>query len=374
MPYLGNTNQLYSYQDPMVKEDMAPMLSIATPVDMPWWYLLDSETVNRRDPEWGVDKVARPTTVANIPTLARPEGKDAAFTDTLDLGFRLKNMCQIASRDVDITNTERATQQHGYEDAYRYQMWKKGLEVGIEFEMAFRWGRLVQGNNNQTGAGRVMHGIVGWAAELGIARSIPLATHTLNGSAASPAIPSDYFSTWFHSAGGADTELTRQRLYDNILNPAWQQGFNVIGAEAFLSTSLKRQIAYLNRVANGPINNREIPADRKMLVDSVSAIETDLGLVFFNIDRYFDLPPVGGVDQSQTYTVNAVANTIVCRKAILFWQRDYVKIGMLRRIYDKNLPDPGDSTKGMVVGEGTIQVTNPIMLCGGSNFVANAAA
>ena len=69
MVYAGNTNMLGSFSDPMVKEDMAPVLSIATPVELPFQYLFSRETVNRRDPQWGVDFITRPTTIWR-PTLA----------------------------------------------------------------------------------------------------------------------------------------------------------------------------------------------------------------------------------------------------------------------------------------------------------------
>lgn len=377
MAYAGNTNMLGSFSDPMVKEDMAPVLSIATPVELPFQYLFSRETVNRRDPQWGVDFITTPTTISDLLAKARVEGRDAAFDGNIDLGFRLLNLCEISSRDVDITNTERATLQYGYDDAFDQQMWKKGKEVGIEFEIAMRWGAMTQSNVVQTGTGRQMHGLVRWAAELGIARAKGNPTHQLNGSPASPAIPSQYFSTWKRtttvpSNSDTDAELTRAVLYDDILTPAWRNGFVVAGSEFFMSTSLKRQIAFLNRTANGPINNREIPADRRMIVDTVSMVETDLGTVYFNIDRYMDL--VGQNITLPTSLNETNPHILTANKCLLGLQRDYVSIGVLRGIYGKPLPELGDSSKGMVVGETTIIVKNPIALCGGSNLIPNASA
>jgi hypothetical protein len=371
MAFTDNTLQSYSDDEPTVREDLQDYISIMSPVDMPLFSILGTRPIGQRKFEWPVDDVPFDSDPSNIAAATDPEGRDAQFV-TPTYRTRLYNFAQINAISIDVSDTARVVDMAGVPDEFQYQLWRRLLQLGRKMEFAAHFGTGANYTASQLGAspfagGRVTHGLMNWLNVLGLARALndnqseTVARTLFTGG---PSVPYKYQSTCYNSAG---TDLTRDILYTNILAPAWQNGFNVGGAIVMCGTALKKMISDFALVSNGPRNQRNIPAQMKKLVDTIDVIETPLGTVYVNLDRYLD------ISSSMTYTTVSTASpaaslTSPINEMLIAFQQNAVRMGILRGVGFKPLADVGDSSKGMLVGEWGVQVDNPLALTGGINL------
>ncbi len=368
MAFLGNTDQAYSHNEPTVREDLQDYLTIASPTDMPLFSLLSDRSITQRQYDWGMDDIPFDNDPANIAGDTSPEGKDAVFEVHVPRS-EIFNFAQINTISVDVSDTSRVVEMAGVPDEFIYQLWKRLLEIGRKMDMAAHFGVGANHTGNQSSAsGRVTHGLFNWIAQTGLRRAqadagLGVTTETL--FTAGPVINDEFWSVFYDSAG---TDISRAILFENILAPAWRNGFIVAGAVGLCGARLKSLISDFTLVSNGPVNHRHISARLKMLIDTIDVIETPLGRVYINMDRYMDIA------KTLTFTGFSPAAsppgnvTAPINESILFIQPEYFRIAVLRGLGFKSLADVGDSSKGMLVAEWGLQVDNPIYGTGGTNL------
>lgn len=370
MAFMGNTSQAYSHNEDTVREDLQDYLTIASPVDMPLFSLLSTRPITQRQFEWAMDDITFDNDPANIAGDTAPEGKDAVFEAHVPRSD-IFNFAQINTLSVDVSDTSRVVEMAGVPDEYVYQLWKKLLQIGRIMDMAAHFAEGANHTGNQSSSsGRVTHGLFRWIAQTGLRRAQIAASQPGVGSTetmftAGPVVNDEFYSSFYNSAGA---DITRAILFENILAPAWRNGFIVAGAVGLCGARLKKMISDFTLVQYGPVNHRHIPARLNTLIDTIDVIETPLGRVYINMDRYMD------ISQSITFTGYGVgaspAGNIVApiNESLLFIQPEYFRIAVLRGLGFKPLADVGDSSKGMLVGEWGLQVDNPIYGCGGTNL------
>ncbi len=370
MAYTGNVAQAYSHNETTVREDLQDYLTIASPVDMPLFSLLSTRPITQRQFEWAVDDIVFDDNPANIAGDTSPEGKDATFVTHVPRN-RIYNFAQINALSVDTSDTSRVVEMAGVPDEYVYQLWKKLLEIGRIMDMAAHFGTGADHTGDQSSAsGRVTHGLFNWIATLGYERTRTTPSTTKLLFTGGPTINDEFYSSFYDAGVGSPpvgVDISRAILFENILAPAWRNGFIVAGAVGLCGARLKKIISDFTLVANGPLNHRHIPARLNMLIDTIDVIETPLGRVYINMDRYMD------ISRSITFTGALQGSPPDDRiapinESILFIDPEYFRIAVLRGLGFKPLADLGDSSKGMLVGEWGLQVDNPIYGCGGTNL------
>lgn len=365
MTYIGNTAQAYSQDETTVREDLADLIAIMSPVDMPLFSILAHTPIYQRKFEWAMDNIPFDNDPGNIGTYTQFEGKDASF-EAAQHRERPWNLAQINSIAVDVSDTARVVDMVGTEDEFEYQIWRRLLELGRRMEFAAHWagGRETTAGQNQTNLGRVTHGLCRWIAQTGLKRAQGAASEQLFTSG--PTITSDYFSTFYDAAG---TDLSRSILFNNILAPAWRNGFNVGGCFIFSGAQVKQFATEFSVFGNTSLNFRQVAAEAKILYDTIDVIDTNLGPVYWNLDRYLDI--------NQSITLNGYgptspfANiTVPLNETLIAIEPRFFQLGMLRGVGFKPLAPVGDSTKGLLVGEWGLKCLNPIAGTGGTNLVA----
>ena len=240
-----------------------------------------------------MDNIPFDESPGNIRSYTQFEGKDATV-EAQDVRVRPFNLAQINAITVDVSDTARVVNMAGVEDEFEYQIWRRLLELGRRMEFAAHWaqGRESSASSNQTtvDGSRVTHGLIRWLIQTGLSAvkgTVPT-TDTLftNG----PTIPEDYYSVWWDRVNeGGSASLSRAILFNNILAPAWRNGFNVGGSFVFSGARLKQLATEFSAFADGPLNTRNVPAEAKILYDTIDVIDTNLGSVYWNLDRYLDI-------------------------------------------------------------------------------------
>jgi hypothetical protein len=176
------------------------------------------------------------------------------------------------------------------------------------------------------------------------------------------------------------TDITRDKLHSALLAPAAMSKGVTIGQTLwFCGASVKRVFSRLPLVYAGSgatqssmlLNDRNIPAEAKRLVDTIDVYESDFGPLYINLNRRMN----GGVYTDPTieqyaFTVNGTAYYVMPSSTLIGIEPRYWKYATLRPIRYKDLADTGDRSTGMIVVEGGIKCLNPRAGIGGFGVAA----
>lgn len=232
-------------------------------------------------------------TLGAVKANAYVEGVDASYS-TATNPTRLYNYTQIFREGYDVTDTERAVNTAAFNDRFAYEATKAMTEIKNDMEYAIMRGSLASGTGS---AARYMRGIK---------MSVSLVT-SQSGVSLSEAILNDYF----------------QNVWDNTSSEV-----NAV----FGSMYIKRKISGFTA---GTTKN--LDANDKRLVNAVDVYQGDAATnVKLFAHRYVT------VANDTNYDVVAI-------------NEDMFKIAYLRKPFTRELAKTGDSTKGEVVTELTLE-------------------
>lgn len=237
--------------------------------------------------EWGEDYIGRNT--SNAVTI---EGNEATFS-ALTTPNRKNNICQIIMQTFAVSETERQVNKLSPKDAFAYQQAKAMTTWKNQFEFALLRGTKASGSS---GVGREMDGIRNTIVTDGL--------YTLRASG---------------------TSLSEQEFSD-IVQASWNVTDEFVFDLVLTTASKKRDISKFT--SN---NTRNISAEDKRLVNTISIYESDFGI--HEIRAHKDV---------------LTADLIGVRKS-------NIRIAYLRKPVMKELGLSGDSMKGMIVGEATVE-------------------
>jgi len=232
------------------------------------------------------------------------EGQDPQ--DPRDTDFTSDfNFTQIFEEACQATRTSRKNSQYGTTDPYSHQVMKKFREENVKLERAY-----INGRRQQSGATRQMGGVLQYVG--GAGASVAGGTYT-----ATPAQLFDMTST--ATANGVLAAM--QNAYEAGATP------NLL----LVSPAMKRFIA-------GQFANTTVFTQRteETLGRIINTLHTDFGDVQVEMDRH--VPRLTGIGLQREY---------VTRKVFDPWQLI-------------PLAKTGDTDKGMIVGEYSLQVKNPL--------------
>lgn len=217
---------------------------------------------------------------------------------------RTGNYTQIISVEVEVTETEREALQAGFADRYSYELDKGMKEWVNDVEYALMRGGLVSGTGS---ASRFMRGF-----------KASVTTNVTSQSGIS---------------------LSEQQLND-YLQTAWNQS-RVVPDEVYVGGPLKRRISGFTAGST-----KFTKVEDKRLINTVSVYESDFGVIKVLLHRYI--------------TVSGDVNN-----DILGIKAELNKIAQLRPPKHQPMAKVADSTRGMIVGELTLEHRNEL-----SSFLA----
>lgn len=234
-------------------------------------------------------------TLATVATVAKTEGFDPSYAARTNPS-RVANYTQILSAEFQITDSERNSNTAGFKDRYTYEMQKAMLEWRRYAEYAIVRGSLISGNGS---AARQMAGV--------FAQITTLATNQ------------------------ASVSLSENML-NNYLQNAWNQGGNV--DMVLVGGTLKRRISGFTNT-----NTRFVDATTASVNNTINIYESDFGRVEIHKHRYV--------------TVSGDTNL-----QLVGLQKDKWAVAHLDEPHYQEIPRTGYSSKGMIVGELTLEGLN----------------
>lgn len=234
-------------------------------------------------------------TLKTVGVNAKVEGADSTYAARTN-PTRLTNHTQIVAVEYQVSDSDRAANSAGFNDRYTYEAEKAMKEWKQDAEFALMRGTLSCGTGS---AARTLKGMKAF----------------LNNSTAQSGV-----------------SLTESILND-YLEDVWDDGIEV--DTIYAPIYLKRKIAGFI----GAATEKSMDAADRRLVNAVDVYQSDAASnVRLYKHRYVGQPSLGDTNYS-----------------IVGVKRDFFKIAYLRRPNTEELAKTGDSTKGRVVAEMTLE-------------------
>ena len=207
---------------------------------------------------------------------------------------RLDNYTQISRKSWKITDTQERVDKAGRDSEYSYQMAKKMKELARDMEYALVNGT---GNAGASGTARTLKGVLAF-----------IATNVETGS-------------------GTGTEALTETMYNDLLQTIYNGGG--MPDTTYVNGWQKRKISSFTAGST-----RNIGAGTKTLTAPVEVYESDFGIQKIILDRFMSTDTVAALEEDK-------------------W-----KVGILRDVTHKPLPDLGGGKKGQVEVEFTLESRN----------------
>jgi hypothetical protein len=304
------------------REDLLDLITNVDPWDTPWVSQAPKVRASHVVHEWLKDSLPATSTAGRI------EGDDFVF-DADTQPVRVLNVCQIFRRDVAATETQRAVNPAGFKDSYAYTVAKATKAIARNIESTL-FAALASATGTSAAA-RVLRPF----QDLKFMVTATTATETsINTRSIGTAT----------TANGALTEFD----FNELLELVYTNGGNP--EQCYVSPAVKRVVSSFGTktgFASGSsfaINQVNIGAESKKLVGSIDVYDSDYGLIQMVLDRWV---PQAADGSSTDYTGIA-----------FFLERAKNRLAWLRPVQHTIIGKSGDSVRGIVVGECTLEVLN----------------
>lgn len=275
------------------REDLSDVISIVARDEAPLYSSLKKVKATSTVHSWLTDSLSTGSDNAAI------EGADFAFAIPATRSLQT-NYCQIFTKTVEVSETQRAVDPAGVDDEFSYQLEKRMKEIATDIEKALITGT---GNSGASGTARRMSGA--------------LALITTN----------------VETGTGTATEYLTEDMYNDALQTIWAAGGRP--DYTYVNGFQKRQIS-----AFSSNNQRYQQVDSEgELKNSVGVYESDFGV------QRIELDPFMSTDVA------------------LLVQKDMLAVASLRGISMTDVAKVGDAKRGALVGELTLEVKNELA-CG----------
>lgn len=238
-------------------------------------------------------------TLAAVGRNAQTEGFDPSFAARTN-PTRAANYTQIISAEFQVTESERNSNTAGFKDRYTYEMQKAMIEWRRFAEYAIVRGSLASGNSSASSA-RAMNGVK--------AQIVTLVT-TLSAVSLS------------------------ENMLNSYLQNAWNNGGNV--DMILVGGTLKRRISGFTNT-----NTRFVDASTSSVNNTINVYDSDFGRVEIHKHRYITDAGQGDANLD-----------------MVGLQKDKWAVAHLDEPHYQEIPRTGYSSKGMIVGELTLEGLN----------------
>ena len=356
-------------KDVSQREDLANFITMITRDETPFTSSIGKTKATAIYHEWQTDTLEAPgdSRIGEGTDYIEPASGGATATPAVGTKFaidgpnrtRLGNYTQINGKTIAVSGTRRAVDQAGVADEYAYQLKKRGTELrrDVEFDMVHSMNvsnAVGTQNANSRAAG-------GYQAFINSADTVDYVGEFQAPSAATTGAGTDANGTAIprSSIAGSTTAPDRDPLaltnIDGVMQKIYEEGGKA--TKIMLSPKLRRDFSDLMVGDTGV--QRNIDASGK-LRQSVDVYMSDFGDLMV-IPNY-----IMGLTNNFAFTGdNNVAHsgagvTNLANFAALIYDPMWFAMSYLRPLAEVDVGQQGDSTKGMMVEESTLEVRNPI--------------
>lgn len=296
------------------REELSDVVSRITPQDTPIYSMIGKGSCKSVHPEWETDDLAAPA--ENI----QPEGNDYSF-DAITPPERLGNYTQIMRKTWIISGTQEVVDEAGNVQKRKYQKLKKGVEIKKDVELA-----IVTNNASVAGSQREFGGLPSW-----------IETNANRDAGGSNGGYSSGTGLTVAATNGTQRAFTKVIL-DDVMKQGYEEGANF---RHFVCSP------YVKSVFVTFMSDTNVASFRY-------AVEGGKGnSIVANADVYEG--PFGKI----MVHPNRVMTTSGTARNGFFIDTEFLKFLWLRKIQeDKDVAKTGDADKGVILGEGTLKVSN----------------
>ncbi len=309
-----------------IREDLSDVISMISPYDTPFFSMIGTVAATSTKHEWLRDSLAAADSGGAL------EGDEFAGA-TLTTPTRTSNFTQILRKDFSVTGTNEAVTHAGMASQFSYQMMKALRELARNTEQALLCQDIATDADGATDAARTMKGLYHQILDADVA--VTADNFVFDVVADGTGAPED--------TTGTAAALTEAH-FNTLLQRMWEAG--VAPDTVLASPAAKRDITAFSGSSIARFN-----VDKNELVKNVMRYESDFGTVDVMLERF---GPVGG-GASPTANTNEIAAIDGSNSAFAF-ERQHINKAILRPTVAERLPRSGDSERGMILHELTLQV------------------
>lgn len=361
-----------SGKDVSQREDLANFITMITRDETPFMASIGSSKATAIYHEWQTDQLETPgdSRIGEGTDYIEPAASGGTGTPAVGNKFavsgpnrtRLGNYTQINGKTIAVSGTRRAVDQAGVADEYAYQLKKRGTELrrDVEFDMIHSYNvsnTIATQNANARSAG-------GFQSFINSADTCNFVGQFQNPAAGSAAGSVDSHTDAVGTAtvrstiNGAGTAPTRGSLslseIDSVMQKIYEQGGKA--TKVMLSPKLRRDFSDLMVSDTGVVRNID---EGGKLRQSVDVYMSDFGDIMV-VPNYI----MGLANNHLFVGTNGVRHTAgaevnVANFAALIYDPQWFAMASLRPLAEVDVGQQGDSTKGMMVEESTLEVRNP---------------
>jgi len=244
--------------------------------------------------------------------------KEGAITDNF-AGSQVtgaSNRCQILQKAVEVTGSAQAIKQVGLSSQYAYQLALRMKEIKKDAEYALLDNQ-VESTAGNAATARRMRGLCAWLMS------------NFKGGAGAAAAVAGPAGTGSPAVAGTLQALTHDMIADSM-QAAYEKGGNPTVLMA--APSIRRKVTNILKTVN--VQNEDV-TDRRS-TDTIRIYESDFGVVTIVSNR---------VQAKVPYACNA----------LFLLDMQYWKKGFLRNFFEEKLAITGDSMRGHIIGEFTLE-------------------
>jgi len=348
-----------SSADVSEREDLANFITMITRDETPFTSDIGKGKATAIYHEWQTDTLEAPgnSVIAEGQDWVEPSASPGnTFSVSGPNRTRLGNYTQINGKTIAVSGTRRAVDQAGVADEYAYQLKKRGTELrrDVEFDMVHSY------NTANTAvptlasdAARTASGYQGfiqstdtcaylgeWAAPA--TANVNLGTHKVRSSLTNQNVPT------VGSLALTDVDSVMQKIYE--------QGGKA--TKVMLSPKLRRDFSDLMVSDTGVVRNID---EKGKLRQSVDVYMSDFGDIMVVPNYIMGLSHTVQFQNSNSTPANiSGGGTQVKDFAALIYDPMWFSTAYLRPLQEVDVGQQGDSTKGMMVEECTLEVRNPL--------------
>ncbi len=310
-----------------IREDLSDVISMISPYDTPFFSMIGTVAATSTKHEWLRDSLAAADSSGAL------EGDEFAGA-TLTTPTRTSNFTQILRKDFSVTGTNEAVTHAGMASQFSYQMMKALRELARNTEQALLCQDIATDADGATDAARTMKGLYHQILDADVAVAADNFVFDVVGTDGTGAP---------EATTGTAAALTESD-FNTLLQRMWEAG--VAPDTVLASPAAKRDITAFSGSSIARFN-----VDKNELVKNVMRYESDFGTVDVMLERF---GPVGG-GASPTANTNEIAALDGSNSAFAF-ERQHINKAILRPTVAERLPRSGDSERGMILHELTLQV------------------
>lgn len=297
------------------REDLSDIVSRITPQDTPIYSMIGKTKCTNTRPEWEIDTLRAPAANAQL------EGDEYAYS-AITVPTRVSNRTQIFREGWVVSKTQEAIDNAGSVEKIAEQKVKSAIHVRKDMELA-----IVSNTASVGGATRVLGGLPSW-----------LTTNVSRGATGANGGYSSGTGLTVAATNGTQRAFTKA-LLDTVMQAGYQSGADF--SDVIVSPYVKS--VFVTFMSDANVAAFRYAADGKgknTIVGTADVYEGPFGKVMVKPNRVM------------------ASSAGVARNAFLLTP-DFLKWGNLRAIQeDPNLAKTGDAVKGMIIGEGTLEVLN----------------